>query len=133
MRGVIIKSCQLSPDSLRYSGRNHQILCVVPTFRRKKGTEKLVPVTCAHTEAEEGYRLACPCHLCPRCDVREAQEGVRCITAKVKTVICEQAPNHGSYFAYARLCFRNFQVTLQNEIRYATLMIDFMKFCDCSR
>ena len=32
--------------------------------------------------------------------------GVRRITAKVKTVICEQAPNHGSYFAYARLCFR---------------------------
>ena len=36
--------------------------------------------------------------------------GVRRITAKVKTVICEQAPNHGSYFAYARLCFRNFQL-----------------------
>ena len=32
--------------------------------------------------------------------------GVRRITAKIKTVICEQAPNHGSYFAYARLCFR---------------------------
>ena len=34
------------------------------------------------------------------------------ITAKVKTVICEQAPNHGSYFAYARLIARvNFQFT----------------------
>ena len=32
------------------------------------------------------------------------------ITAKVKTVICEQAPNHGSYFAYAWLCFRNSQL-----------------------
>ena len=32
--------------------------------------------------------------------------GVRRITSKVKTVICEQAPNHGSYFAYVRLCFR---------------------------
>jgi hypothetical protein len=64
---------------------------------------------------------------------RISLRGVRRITAKVKTVICEQAPNHGSYFAYVRLCFRNFQVTLQNEIRYATLMIDFMKFCDCSR
>ena len=32
--------------------------------------------------------------------------GVRRITAKVKTVICEQAPNHGSYFAYARLIAR---------------------------
>ena len=32
------------------------------------------------------------------------------ITAKVKTVICEQAPNHGSYFVYARLIARvNFQ------------------------
>ena len=38
--------------------------------------------------------------------------GVRRITAKVKTVICEQAPNHGSYFAYARLIARvNFQFT----------------------
>jgi len=32
--------------------------------------------------------------------------GVRRITAKIKTVICEQAPNHGSYFAYARLIAR---------------------------
>ena len=32
--------------------------------------------------------------------------GIRRITAKVKTVICEQAPNHGSYFAYARLIAR---------------------------
>ncbi|MCI6469759.1 MAG: hypothetical protein MSA29_07645 [Lachnospiraceae bacterium] len=38
--------------------------------------------------------------------------GVRRITSKVKTVICEQAPNHGSYFAYARLIARvNFQFT----------------------
>jgi hypothetical protein len=38
--------------------------------------------------------------------------GVRRITPKVKTVICEQAPNHGSYFAYARLIARvNFQFT----------------------
>jgi hypothetical protein len=32
--------------------------------------------------------------------------GVRRITSKIKTVICEQAPNHGSYFAYARLIAR---------------------------
>ena len=25
----------------------------MPTLRRKKGTEKFVPVTCAHAEAEE--------------------------------------------------------------------------------
>ena len=40
--------------------------------------------------------------------------GVRRITAKVKTVICEQAPNHGSYFSYARLCFRNSQFIESN-------------------
>ena len=65
------------------------LLSSVPTLRRKKGTEKLAPISCAHAEAEEG-----------------AQAGVRRITAKVKTVICEQAPNHGSYFAYARLIAR---------------------------
>ena len=37
------------------------------------------------------------------------------ITAKVKTVICEQAPNHGSYFAYARLIARvNFQFSTKD-------------------
>ena len=61
----------------------------MPTLRRKKGIEKLAPISCVHVEAEEG-----------------AQAGVRRITAKVKTVICEQAPNHGSYFAYARLIAR---------------------------
>ena len=41
--------------------------------------------------------------------------GVRRITAKVKTVICEQAPNHGSYFAYARLIARvNFQFSTKD-------------------
>ena len=41
---------------------------------------------------------------------RRPAAGVRRITAKVKTVICEQAPNHGSYFAYTWLCFRNSQL-----------------------
>ena len=81
-------------------------LSPVPTLRRKKGTEKLAPVICAHTAAEEGHREACSCHLCPRCGRRRVQEGVRRITAKIKTVICEQAPNHGSYFAYAQLIAR---------------------------
>ena len=41
--------------------------------------------------------------------------GIRRITAKVKTVICEQAPNHGSYFAYARLIARvNFQFSTKD-------------------
>ena len=32
-----------------------------------------------------------------------------------KTVICEQAPNHGSYFAYARLIARvNFQFSTKD-------------------
>ncbi len=82
------------------------ILSPVPTLRRKKGTEKLAPVTCAHAATEEGHREACSCHLCPRCGRRRVQEGVRRITAKIKTVICEQAPNHGSYFAYAQLIAR---------------------------
>ena len=30
------------------------ILSPVPTLRRKKGTEKLDPISCAHVEAEEG-------------------------------------------------------------------------------
>ena len=35
--------------------------------------------------------------------------------SKVKTVICEQAPNHGSYFAYARLIARvNFQFSTKD-------------------
>ncbi len=82
------------------------LLSSVPILRRKKGTEKLAPVTCAHAAAEEGHREACSCHLCPRCGRRRVQEGVRRITAKIKTVICEQAPNHGSYFAYAQLIAR---------------------------
>ena len=46
--------------------------------------------------------------------------GVRRITPKVKTVICEQAPNHGSYFAYARLCFRKLSIykTFKNSIDF---------------
>ena len=51
-------------------------LSPVPTLRRKKGTEKLAPVICAHTAAEEGYREACPCHLCPRCGGRRAQRSL---------------------------------------------------------
>ena len=78
----------------------------MPTLRRKKGTEKLAPVPCAHAATEEGHREACSCHLCPRCGRRRVQEGVRRMTPKIKTVICEQAPNHGSYFAYARLIAR---------------------------
>jgi len=38
--------------------------------------------------------------------------GVRRITAKVKTVICEQAPNHGSYYAYARFIVRVISTTI---------------------
>ena len=45
------------------------------TLRRKKGTEKLAPVSCAHVEAEEGYRLACFCLLCPRWGERRGTGG----------------------------------------------------------
>ena len=50
--------CHLCP---RCDGRRAQrslILSPVPTLRRKKGTEKLAPVTCAHAAAEEGYKRA---------------------------------------------------------------------------
>ena len=40
------------------------------------GTEKLDSISCAHVEAEEGYREACPCPLCPRCDGRRAQRSL---------------------------------------------------------
>ena len=33
------------------------------------GTEKLDSISCAHVEAEEGYREVCSCPLCPRCGV----------------------------------------------------------------
>jgi len=108
--------CPLCP---RCDGRRAQrslLLSSVPILRRKKGTEKLAPVTCAHAAAEEGHREACSCHLCPRCGRRRVQEGVRRMTPKIKTVICEQAPNHGSYFSYARLCFRNFQFTQSQSV-----------------
>ena len=36
-------------------------LSPVPTLRRKKGTEKLDPISCAHAEAEEGYRRNLSC------------------------------------------------------------------------
>ena len=45
----------------REGGRRAQrslFLSPVPTLRRKKGTEELVPISCAHAEAEEGYREA---------------------------------------------------------------------------
>ena len=48
----------------------------MPTLRRKKGTEKLAPVTCAHAEEEEGYREACPCYLCPRWGRRRVQRSL---------------------------------------------------------
>ena len=118
------------------------ILSPVPTLRRKKGTEELDPITCAHAEAEEWAQAELvrstatlryePCtqfinvsqrarhiywqfsamsHAIHKIVSKNAANlisyrGVRRITPKVKTVICEQAPNHGSYFAYARLIAR---------------------------
>ena len=38
------------------TGYTHKLF----TLRRKKGTDQLVPISCAHAEAEEGYRGACP-------------------------------------------------------------------------
>ena len=36
------------------------LLSSVPILRRKKGTEKLAPVTCAHAAAEEGTEKLAP-------------------------------------------------------------------------
>ena len=49
------------------------ILSPVPTLRQKKGTEKLDPISCAHVEAEEGYREFVPA----TCAHAEAEEGYR--------------------------------------------------------
>ena len=68
-------SCLLCP---RWGGRRVQrslLLSPVPTLRWKKGTEKLAPVSCAHVEAEEGYREACSCLLCPRWGERRGTGG----------------------------------------------------------
>ena len=46
------------------------------TLRRKKGTEKLVPISCAHAKAEEGHRGACSYLLCPREGGRRAQRSL---------------------------------------------------------
>ena len=104
MRGVIIKSCQLSPGSFHCAGCNHQILCVVPKSWFK-GTEKLAPVICAHAEAEEGHREACSYLLCPRCDGIEAQEGVRRIGKSKDSDLCASA-HRCPHYAYARLIAR---------------------------
>ena len=53
-------------------------------------------------------------------ELLELQTAVRRITAKVKTVICKQTPNHGSYFAYARLIAR---VTLNLLCQFFPLFI----------
>ena len=49
------------------------------TLRRKKGTEELVPISCAHVVAEEGYRQAWFCLLCPRCGARRNTGGTRLV------------------------------------------------------
>ena len=81
------------------------LLSSVPTLRRKKGTEKLAPVICAHAEAEEGHREACSYLLCPRCDGIEAQEGVRRIGKSKDSDLCASA-HRCPHYAYARLIAR---------------------------
>ena len=46
------------------------------TLRRKKGTEKPVPIFYAHAKAEEGHRGACSYLLCPREGGRRAQRSL---------------------------------------------------------
>ena len=45
----------------------------MPTLWRKKGTEKLAPISCAHAEAEEGYEKLAPVS----CAHTEAEEGAQ--------------------------------------------------------
>ena len=63
----------------RWGGRRAQrslILFPVPTFRRKKGTEKLAPISCAHAEVGEGYREAWSYLLCPHWGGRRVQRSL---------------------------------------------------------
>ena len=69
-------SCHLCPCCGGRRVQRSLPLSPVPTLRRKKGTEKLAPVTCAHAAAEEGHSEACSCHLCPRCDGRMGTGGI---------------------------------------------------------
>ena len=69
-------SCHLCPRWGRRRAQRSLLLSPVPTLRQRKGTEKLAPVTCAHAEEEEGYREACPCHLCPRWGGRRVQRSL---------------------------------------------------------
>ena len=59
-------------------------LSPVPTLRRKKGTEKLDPISCAHVEAEEGYRRNLSClRLVTLNSVLKAMDGGRDASAAV--------------------------------------------------
>ena len=51
-------SCHLCPYCGGRRVQRSLPLSPVPTLRRKKGTEKLAPVICAHAAAEEGYKRA---------------------------------------------------------------------------
>uniref|UniRef100_UPI003FEF8B23 hypothetical protein n=1 Tax=Waltera intestinalis TaxID=2606635 RepID=UPI003FEF8B23 len=83
------------------------LLSPVPTLRRKKGTEKLAPVTCAHAATEEGHREACSCHLCPYCGGRRVQRSLPLSpvptlrrkkgTEKLAPVICAHAAAEEGY------------------------------------
>ena len=66
-------------------------LSPVPTLRRKKGTEELLPITCAHAEAKEGHREACSCLLCPRW----AEEGHRGACSCLLCPLCGARRNTG--------------------------------------
>ena len=54
------------------TGYTHKLF----TLRRKKGTEKPVPIFYAHAKAEEGHRGACSYLLCPREGGRRAQRSL---------------------------------------------------------
>ena len=59
-------------SAMKQASHTHKLF----TLRRKKGTEELAPIICAHVEAEEGHREACPYHLCPRLGRRRVQKSL---------------------------------------------------------
>ena len=63
------------------------------TLRRKNGTEKFLPVSCAHAVAEEGYRLACSYLLYPRRGARRNTRGTRLVYAPLRYEPCTQFIN----------------------------------------
>ena len=114
------------------------ILSSVPTLRRKKGTEKLDPISCAHTEAKEWAQAELvrstaalryePCIQFINVSQRTLHiyfiDGCRRIKIERNNLLCEQAPTEvfRSIFAWlvARLTF-NYSQYFNNSNGWAII------------